>query len=379
MNIQQDSPISACFAQVIFLGNGRCYHTFDWYRNAQVLLAPKPVPFATDLVDSEGHPPLLREDDVRIDLVNIDWLMFRRQSTGGNIWRNLVKAVLIPFQVGKLRKIAREYRRNGPLVFHAHSMYYLVVCWLAGVNFVGTPQGSEILVRPNRSRGYRFMARRALAAARDVTVDSIGMQRMVRDMSGKEAILIQNGIDVPAILAKARNSHQRSTILSNRGLHRLYRIDRIIAARDRTGGDVPLAFSYPSWEDNYKSECFRALRPEDRDLGRIPSRDQMYELLAGTLLVVSIPESDSSPRSVYEAIFCGCCVATVYNPWIEGITDCMKARLHLVNLADQDWFAKALTQARIVTQTPYVPSKEAIDLFDQKRSLHRLAALCYRV
>ncbi len=365
--------------QVLFLGNGRCYHTFDWYRNAQELLAPKPVPFVTDLIDSEGHLPLMKPDDPRIDLINIDWLMFRKQSTGGNIWRNIIKAMLIPLQVGKLRRIARNYGRKGQVMFHAHSMYYLVLCWLAGVNYVGTPQGSEILVRPRQSRIYRLMAKRALAAADSVTVDSINMQRGIREICGKEAILVQNGIDVSAIQKMTRASRERSTILSNRGFHPLYRIDRIIGGRDRAGGDLPLTFSYPSWEDNYKVECDRRLRRTDRDLGRLPTREQMYDLLLGTLLVISIPESDSSPRSVYEAIFCGCCVATVYNPWIEGITDCMRARLHLVNLADEDWFLKAVDRARIVTAAPYIPSTGAIELFDQKRSLRRLAALCYGV
>lgn len=379
MNGENDSLAADRDIQVIFIGNGRCYHTFDWYRNAQQLLAPKTVPFATDLVDSEGHLPLLRSDDPRIDLFNIDALMFRKQSTGGNIWRNFVKALLIPFQVAKLRGIARRHGRTKSVIFHAHSMYYLVLCWLAGVNYVGTPQGSEILVRPRRSRVYRFMAKRALAAAANVTVDSVTMQRSIRAICGKEAILIQNGVDVAAIMGRARESTDRTAIVSNRGVYPLYRIDRIIAGRDRSRPDLALTFSYPSWEDNYKADCFRGLHPDDRDLGRLPTRDQMYELLARALLVVSIPESDSSPRSVYEAIFCGCCVATVYNPWIEGIPDCMKARLHPVDLADPDWFAKAVDHARIVTYTPYVPSEMALDLFDQKRSLHRLAALCYGV
>lgn len=371
--------VGAHRTQIIFLGNGRCYHTFDWYRNAQELLAPQPVPFVTDLVDSEGHLPLLRSEDPRINLINIDWLMFSKQSTGGNIWRNLIKTLMIPMQVSMLRRIARQQCRYGPVKFHAHSMYYLILCWLAGVNYVGTPQGSEILVRPYRSRIYRAMAKRALVAADHVTVDSINMQRGVRELSGREAILVQNGIDVSVISKMARRASERTTILSNRGFYSLYRIDQIIAGRNRTNRDLALAFCYPSWEDNYKAQCLGQCLSIDRDLGRLPTRKQMYELLFGTLLVISIPESDSSPRSIYEAIFCGCCVATIYNPWIELITDCMKARLHLVDLEDENWFVKAVSRAREITCTPYVPSEAAAELFDQKQSLRRLAALCYFV
>ncbi len=364
---------------MIFLGNGRCYHTMDWYRNAQELLAPTPVPFVTDLIESEGHPGLLRPGDPRIDLIIIDPVLFRRQSTGANIWRNLVKILVIPFQVLRLRRIVRRHGGAGSVVFHAHSMYYLVLCWLAGVNYVGTPQGSEILVRPRRSLGYRLMARRALAAAAHITVDSVNMQRGVRNLCGKEALIIQNGIDVPAILQMAQTSPERTALLSNRGLYPLYRINRIIAGRDRAACGHALTFSYPSWEENYKAACFAALRPGDRDLGRLPSRQQMYELMAQTLLVISIPESDSSPRSVYEAIFCGCCVAVAYNPWIEGLPVCMRARLHVVDLGDDNWFATALERARVITRTHYVPSEMALDLFDQKRSLRRLATSCYRL
>ena len=367
-------------SHVIFVGQGRDYHTMDWYRNAQALLAPLAVPYATDLIESEGHPGLLKPTDPRLDLFNIDWLMFRGQSRKGDIWRNLVKAAVIPVQVLKLRRIARTHARRADLVFHAHSMYYLWLCWLAGVNFVGTPQGSEILVRPQKSRLYRFLAIRALVAANKVTVDSVNMQDRIREMCGKEALVIQNGIDVAAILKFAAGpGTERTVILSNRGLYPIYRIDRILAGRARAGSTLALNFSYPFWEDSYKGECFKALRPADQDLGRLATRQQMYELLGRTLLVISIPESDSSPRSVYEAIFCGCCVATIYNPWIEVLPDCMKARLHLVDLARDDWFNQAVAHARVITRTPYVPSEAALDAFDQKRSLLRLAALCYGV
>jgi len=368
----------AASGQVIFIGNGRCYHTMDWYRNAQELLAPRIVPFATDLVESEGQLRLLRPTDPVIALWNIDRLMFARQSAGGNLWRNLVKAAMIPLQVWKTRRIARAHAQHANLVFHAHSMYYLWICWLAGVDYVGTPQGSEILVRPGKSRIYRCLAGKALRAAKAVTVDSVNMQNRIRELGGGSSILIQNGIDVAAIRrTTAAAPRERAKIVSNRGLYPLYRIDQILAGRAHSAPDRPITFIYPSWEDNYKAKCFRALRGGDADLGRLPTRQQMYELLVQTFLVVSIPASDSSPRSVYEAVFCGCCVAVVDNPWIDQLPDCMKARLHRVDLADADWFGKAVERARIITRSPYVPSERAVELFDQKRALQRLAGLCY--
>jgi hypothetical protein len=349
----------------------------DWYRNAQELLAPKVVLFATDLIESEGHLKLARAKDCLVPLYNIDRWLLLRQSNWGNIWRNFVKAVMIPVQVWKTKRIAKANPHQGRLMFHAHTMYYMVICWLAGVNYVGTPQGGEILIRPRRSRIYRYLAVKAILAAKYVTVDSINMQKRIKEMCGRKSLVIQNGVDISGIMKTVKQSGERNLVVSSRGLYPGDRIDQILAGRLLSGLDQPITFTYPFWEDNYKAKCFQGLRGSDRDLGRLPTRQQMYEMLLRTLLVISIPVSDSSPRSVYEAIFCGCCVAVAYNPWIEGIPDCMRARLHLVDLADEDWFRKAIEHARIVTSVPYVPSESAMNLFDQKRSLKRLADLCY--
>ena len=365
-------------SNVMFIGNARCFHTMDWYRNAQALLAPERVLFATDLVDSEGHVKLVRDADCIVELYNIDWLLLSRQSRFGDLWRNAVKTLTVPLQVWRTRRLARIHARRPNFVFHAHAMYYLWVCWLAGVKYVATPQGSEVLVRPKRSRLYKYFASRALAAAEVITVDSTNMQSGIMQLCGKKAIVVQNGIDLSAIAATARDGACRRHVVSIRGLYPNYRIHRILEGRDHGAGGQALTFIYPFWEEAYKESCFKRLRPDDRDLGRLP-RQPMYELLMETLMVVSIPESDSSPRSVYESIFCGCCVAVTPNPWIEALPSCMQARVHIVDLQDADWFLKAVAAARTLTAAPYRPSEAALDLFDQKRSLERVARLCYGV
>ena len=363
-------------SHVIFIGNARCFHTMDWYRNAQALLAPRRVLFATDLIESEGHLKLVKETDCLVRLYNIDWLLLPKQSRLGDLWRNFIKTAVVPIQVWRTRRIANVNSHHANLVFHAHTMYYMWVCWLARVNYVGTPQGSEVLVRPQRSRIYKYFAAKAVLAAKIVTVDSVSMRAAISQLCGKEAIIVQNGVDISAILAFSNCPGERNQVLSIRGLYPNYRIHMILQGRQMSSSGVPLIFIYPCWEESYKSKCFKDLMEGDRDMGRLP-RQQMYELLFKTLLVVSIPESDSSPRSVYEAIFCGCCVAMTYNSWVEDLPSCMQSRLHLVDLNDVNWFSKALDRARTITQVPYKPSEEALELFDEKRSLRRLANLCY--
>src|SRR5713101_5813915 len=133
---------------IVFVGNARCFHTMDWFHSAQVVCAPRRVVFATDLIESEGHARLVTERDEVIDLLNVDPLMLSEQSHLGNVWRNLVKFAVLPVQVVLLRRL---YRRMPQASYHAHTMYYMVLCDIAGVPFVGTPQGGEILVRPKRS------------------------------------------------------------------------------------------------------------------------------------------------------------------------------------------------------------------------------------
>ena len=75
----------------------------------------------------------------------------------------------------------------------------------------------------------------------------------------------------------------------------------------------------------------------------------MYELLRNSIMVVSIPSSDSSPRSVYEAIFCGCVVCITYHPYYDVLPQCMKDRIIVVDLNNKSWFKNAFQKAKKIT------------------------------
>jgi hypothetical protein len=329
--------------------------------------------FVTDLVDGEGFDKLVDETDHIIPLFNLDFLLFRNQSKYGNIWRNIIKLVFIPLQIIRLRAIAKKYR---DAVFHAMPMYYMFLCWLSSIPFIGTPQGSEILIRPFKSKLYRYFAIKTLLAAQYVTVDSINMQQKILQLCGKKATVIQNGIDVGMILRVNDNCRDRDKIVSIRGVTQLYRINEIIRGRNHSVQKPRLYFIYPFWEDVYRETFKKKLSKDDLDLGRL-SRTKLYELLTSTKLAISIPISDSSPRSVYEAIFCGCCVAVSHNEWINILPDCMKKRLFIVNIEDDLWFQKALEYAESITKIPYTPSEAALHMFDQKKSMQIVAEKFY--
>lgn len=365
MRASQDVVDDRGAGRIVFVGNARCYHTMDWYRTVKSLCGSRPVVIVTDLIESEGHVRLVNEDDEVVGLFNVDRLLFGRQSSLGNMWRNAVKLLMCPLQAVRLRRIASIWPGA---VYHAHTMYYMLLCWLAGVPFVGTPQGSEILIRPQRSRIYRHFAVKSLRAAQNVTVDSVDMRDEILRLSDVRADIIQNGVDVESLMQASKAGTDRSVVLSFRGMTPLYRILDIVRARARSHSRPDLAFIYPFWDEQYQQQVAAELQAGDQMLGRL-NRVDMTRLLARTVLAISVPRSDSSPRSVYEAIFAGACVAAPVGGWMSVLPGCMRERIVVVHPDDSDWFERAYEKAKVVIERPFEPSEAALDMLDQRRSM----------
>ena len=217
-----------------------------------------------------------------------------------------------------------------------------------------------------------------MQSARAVTCDSEKMKTKIKELSGVNAHIIQNGIDIKEIQGlKDAREKERKVILSIRGFTGLYRMKEMLSARNSSAiAQMPITFVYPFRDDDYFSETQDQFLPDDVILGRLDRRE-MYELLLQTKLVISIPRSDSSPRSVYESIFCGAAVAITHNPYYDLLPDCMKSRVIIISLEEKDWFFKAVSKASSITQTPFIPSEEALDRFDQRRSFERMSRLLF--
>ena len=361
--------------KIIFIGSALDFHAIDWYRSIKSICKTHDVCFITDIIHSEGHSQIVKKSDKIIELYNIDWLLFKSQSTFGNIWRNFIKILFFFAQAQRLKQITYNHP---DAIYHAHTMYYLLLSWKAGIRYIGSPQGDEILIRPYRSKIYKYFAKRALIEADHLVIDSVNLQNGIKKLSNKASFVLQYGIDVEAINSKKNITMNRSKVVSLRALYPLYRVHEIINARDQMNYKQPLTIFYPFWEDNYKEKISNMLQPFDINMGRIPIKSEMYSILASTLLVISIPESDSSPRSVYESIFSGCCVATTFNPWINSLPDCMRQRIHIVDIDDKNWLIKSIEYARTVVKKSYNPSERALDMFDQTRSMKKVAQKFYQ-
>lgn len=360
--------------QLVFLCGARDFHAMDWYKSGKKLLPDNEIYILTDLIEGEGFKNLLTKDDKVYKLIILDKFLLNKQSGFGNIWRNFIKLLFFPIQVLLVKRFSKKYPKA---IYHAHSMYYLFLAWAARIPYIGTPQGSDILLKPYKSKFYKFFAIKALKSAKAITVDSIKMKEKVYELTGLDSHIVQNGIDLDEINSflstKSCELNLHLSYLSLRGLTPLYRIHEIVKGRNSSkfNSNIPIKFINPFQEDEYLKQIKPLFQPNDKLLGRL-DRIKMYNLMIDTKLVFSIPSSDSSPRSVYEAIFCGCAVAITYHPYYDILPQCMKSRIILVDLNNINWFDNTIESANNIINTPYTPSEEACIMFDQKNSFRIL-------
>lgn len=136
------------FQVYAFLCGARDYHAMDCYQSAKQLYRDKQVMVVTDLLAAEGLESLATDDDIVEKLLIIDRFLIRRRCRLADLWRNVLKMAVLPIQAWKLK---RFYQRHPDTIFLAHGMYYMRLAQQARVPYIGTPQGSEILVRPYQS------------------------------------------------------------------------------------------------------------------------------------------------------------------------------------------------------------------------------------
>ncbi|MDA9985681.1 hypothetical protein N9E86_00715 [Alphaproteobacteria bacterium] len=357
---------------ICFVASARDYHAIDWYRSVKKLNPGRRVFIATDSIQSEGAFRLVDEKDEIFCLFDCDKFLFDRQSKFADVWRNLIKICAIIFVAYRLHSLSRKNN----IIFHAHSLYYIGVCWIARVKFIATPMGSDVLVRPDNSLLYRIFAIFSLRAAETITVDSIALQKKVRILCGRSSDLIQNGIDTEVALTVSKLSGSRDDVVSFRGMYPNYRLHELLDARNTSQSFPCFIFLYPFSEEGYLAEARRSFVECDKDYGRV-GKNTLFHIFSRAFAVFSIPISDSSPRSVYEAIFCGSAVIVTYGEWIEILPKCMRERLIIVDLTEENWFDDAIRLARKISSIEFNPSKEAVLMFDEVESMKNVCAKYY--
>lgn len=364
--------------KIAVLCGARDYHALDWYHAGLSYHPDVEFVIVTDLIGGEGFKKLITESDKVYNLLILDSLLLPRQSSVGNIWRNVLKLVVLPIQVILLKRFVRN---NPDFKFWAHSMYYMVLARASGLNYIATPQGSDILVKPYRSFLYKRFAIYGLENAQEISVDSIAMQNKIKILSNRFAHIIQNGIDISNIRNKTNVSEfdfrvrqKRAGILSIRGFTELYRIKEIINARNFTNETTSLTFIYPFCDEKYMASCSGLLKHSDQLMGRV-EKTQMYDLMKNSELVVSIPSSDSSPKSVYEAICCGAVVAISYNSYLESLPESIRSRIVIVDLNDENWLCDALRKSKKIRKNEFILTEDVENYLDSSMAITKILNL----
>jgi hypothetical protein len=357
---------------ICFVASARDYHAIDWYRSVKSLCSARRVFIATDLIESEGVKRLVDERDEVFHLFDLDRWLLDRQSRFANIWRNAIKVLTVPLVAYRLNALGKKLDS----IFHAHSMYYIFLCWLARVDFIATPMGSDVLVRPENSKLYRLFTIHSLNAATEITVDSAALQKKIRELCGKDSHIIQNGIDSIGTRMHRVSYKKRFRMMSIRGMDSNYRIFELLQERNSADITARLDFIYPFVEEDYYKTVKKLLNADDFDYGRV-SKEVMYQMFGESIAVFSIPISDSSPRSVYEAIFCGACVVVSDGMWVNSLPSCMRARVVVVDISVEYWFGNALRSAQQISSTPFMPSREALELFDEIEAMKMVCSKFY--
>jgi glycosyltransferase involved in cell wall biosynthesis len=236
-----------------------------------------------------------------------------------------VRALELPAMLW-VRRIAREVRAD---VVHAH--------WLPAYGFLGALMrlrplvamawGSDVYhATALQRRQIRYVLRRADI----VMTDSADLLQRLLALGAEpeRAYLLNWGVDLAAFSPAQDRAAVRAElglgagplVLSPRALTPLYNPTVIVDAFERAAGSVPglqLALKHIA---TGAPDLGRPLPAAARVVGHVPY-ERLPDWYRAAEVCVSIPDSDSSPRSVWEAMACGCACVLSDLPWVRELIE----------------------------------------------------------
>jgi glycosyltransferase involved in cell wall biosynthesis len=290
------------------------------------------------------------------------------------------------------RALARVIRSTAPDLVHAHwaSGYGWMAARAGARPLVTSAWGSDLLRAPPR---LRLRARRALRASDLVLADSAHLADAARAIAGRDirVEVIQWGVDLtlhgpdPPRRAAARRRYgigTRPAVLANRALGSLYNPDVLLRAFSLVRGRVPdavLVLKHPgeSLPPAVQSRLEELNLSEAAVVVGFVDEHELVNLYRAADVYVSIPSSDSSPRSVWEALACGIPTVVSDLPWArEALAHGTNALL--VPIAPEpvaDAVAGLLTDRAAAAQLGAAGRRLVIETVDRRRQLARLDRL----
>jgi len=245
-------------------------------------------------------PPFISRQSFSV-ISNILWFVsfeyFQR------LWRLLC---FIPWTI-----IVSIRLRSNNYPIHCHGLFAFLVVRLACIpsaRIVFTPQGSDVLVRSFKNKFVREFLRINLLSVGAITADSLQLLDRCGELAPGRAsnhYLIQNGIDF-SILDSTRLDVLKYDICWPRGLSNVYQFDHFLSVLTSISQltDKPISVCIIGAYGNSRliSRLFELPNVHLNLQTRLPP-SLFYNELASSKVVVSIPSSDSSPRTVYESVY----------------------------------------------------------------------------
>jgi glycosyltransferase involved in cell wall biosynthesis len=253
--------------------------------------------------------------------------------TTGAIWGGGLEASSLPDRgipvspiasphILSLRRLMRRYR---PDLVHANWMPFAVLAALAGARpLVAMAWGSDVYLASSRQLlAYRLVVRRAAL----VLADSRALlERLIELGAPPERTALFNwGVDLTRLApAHDRLALRRSLglpegplIISPRGVKALYNPQVVLDSFSRVRRALPNAQLIFKHQGNGEHELARLELPDGvRVVGRVPY-EQLVDYFRAADVCVSIPDTDSAPRSVWEAMACGSACVLSDLPWVH--------------------------------------------------------------
>jgi glycosyltransferase involved in cell wall biosynthesis len=294
-----------------------------------------------------------------------------------------------PIEVPALLWARRVVRETRPDVVHAHWLpaYGFMAALLRLRPLIAMAWGSDVYAAtPRQLAQCRFVLRRADVAMSD---SQDLLDRLVAlGARPADTYLLNWGVDLERFApAPDRRAVRRELgladgplVLSPRALTPLYRPQVIVEAFDRVAPDVAGAQLVLKHIGIDEPDLGRPLPAGARIIGHVP-----YEALADYYraadVCVSIPASDSSPRSVWEAMACGCACVLSDLPWVHELIE--DGRHALVVAPEPEPVAAAIRRLLTDRELARRIGEQARALVlaerDQRAQMDRLSALYERV
>jgi glycosyltransferase involved in cell wall biosynthesis len=230
-----------------------------------------------------------------------------------------------PIGVPKILSLRGLLRRYRPDVVHANWMPFAVLAALAGARpLVAMAWGSDVyLAGRHQLQQYRLVFRRAdlILADSQALLDRL----ITLGAPAERTALFNWGVD----LAHLKPSEDRAAlkadlglgegpvIISARGLKALYNPDVVLDAFTRVKRLHPSAQLIFKHQGDGEDQLARlSLIDGVRVVGRI-AYEQLLDYFRAADVCLSIPDTDSAPRSVWEAMACGCPCVLSDLPWVH--------------------------------------------------------------